>query len=74
MIIRATKIIEGKTIAFEFETESLKGLSRQIIRAAFDANLRIAKSRSTAVLWTAELLGYSDRWIWEAIKEDPSEN
>ena len=74
MIIRATKIIEGKTIAFEFETESLKGLSRQLIRAAFDANLRIAKSRSTAVLWTAELLGYSDRWVWDCIKDDFPEN
>lgn len=67
--VKALKQFGGEAYEFEFTVRDLKDIKRDLIRAVFAYNLSVASCRSDAITWTAEMLNYSERWVWECVRE-----
>ena len=50
----------------EIETV-MPAVKKVIVRKVYQAQLKEALDKTHAVTWTADITGFSERWVWECV-------
>ena len=53
----------------EIETV-MPDVPKDIVRQVYQAQLAEAPNKTHAVTWTADITGFSKRWLWECVGEE----